>query len=60
MSDGETVFQCDYCGRLRPLRLATFAWADAWQTKDGEQVVTVAVACSPSCAEKVNTLRVVR
>ncbi|HEY6628414.1 MAG TPA: hypothetical protein VI193_05500 [Acidimicrobiia bacterium] len=56
------LFQCDYCGRLRPLNDAVLAWAEDAdrETKDGDSVFTVEVTCGPSCAEKVNAIRVRR
>ena len=58
--DREEVFQCDYCGRYSPLNAAVIAWAEDWQTSEDRAVFTVSVVCSPSCAEKVNDVRVAR
>ncbi len=56
----DEVFQCDYCGRYAPLSNAIMAWTEDWRTDDEKTVFTVSITCSPSCAEKVNELRVVR
>jgi hypothetical protein len=58
--DIQEVFQCDYCGKYAPLPKAVMAWAEDWQTDDERIVFTVSVACSPYCAEKVNSVRVAR
>lgn len=60
MSDREEVFQCQYCGHFAPLRDAIIAWAEDWQTDEDRIVFTMAIACGPSCANKVNDLRVAR
>lgn len=56
----EEVFQCDYCGRYAPLNHAVISWTEAWQSDEEKTVFTVSVVCSPSCAMKVNDVRVAR
>jgi hypothetical protein len=58
-------FQCQYCGNLAPLSKAIMAWhEDIWK-RDGEDntddlVFSMTICCSPSCADRVNELRVSR
>lgn len=59
MSDSE-VFQCQYCGGFAPLSKAVIAWAEDWQSDENKTVFTMAVACTPSCAERMSDLRVAR
>jgi hypothetical protein len=61
MDDPNHVFQCDYCGRKAPLSAAVLAWAqEDWLSVGDEIMFTVSVTCSPSCAEKVNDIRIAR
>ncbi len=56
----EEVFQCQYCGKYVPISSAIMAWSEDWQTDEERTVFTVSVACTPSCAELINSIRIAR